>query len=209
MESESGWRKGRDGGIVGVERPGHEILLLGYSYADSGVQSSTDNRGGYVVDLAGYIYDPKTLRVHPPSTILLKTEEWKISLFLRRKKMISKKRENFQVEKRLRKFEYIIQLLIFIIHFRIYFWKYLHPHFNWSNLRSQLKKVFTIIKLCIPFRRRWWKISGARESAISSKKKWWRETKVRIYYSTFDFYHFRIYFWKYLHPHFKWSTLRS
>lgn len=29
-----------------------------YYCADSGAQSSTDNRSGYVVDLAGNIYDP-------------------------------------------------------------------------------------------------------------------------------------------------------
>lgn len=45
-------------------RPDHEILLVipNPPYANSRVQSSTDNRTGYVVDLAGNIYD----RFHTP-----------------------------------------------------------------------------------------------------------------------------------------------
>lgn len=73
MESESGkeGRKGRDDGIVGVERAGHEILPVIPPSADSGVQSSADNRGGYVVDLGIVIFTIPKLCVHPPSTIVL------------------------------------------------------------------------------------------------------------------------------------------
>ena len=45
----------------------HEILpvIPDPTYANSGVQSSTDNRTGYVVDLAGNIYE-LVLPVHIP-----------------------------------------------------------------------------------------------------------------------------------------------
>ena len=60
------------------------------------------------------IYDHKTL--HPLSKEANERyQEQGRTLFLRRKNDGEK-----------RKFEYIIQLSIFIMHFRIYFWKYFH-----------------------------------------------------------------------------------
>ena len=53
------WRKGRHDSIVRVGPRSHEILpvIPNPPHANSGVQSSTDNRTGYVVDLAGNIYE--------------------------------------------------------------------------------------------------------------------------------------------------------
>lgn len=57
-EGEGEWYERMGDSIVGVApTTKYHRLFLAQPYADSGVQPSADNRTGYVVDLAGNIYE--------------------------------------------------------------------------------------------------------------------------------------------------------